>query len=109
MKEVLDYDPLSETTTYYEFDASSKTFSLGSEQDAKPFIDLATEIRKDEDIKKKGIKNSWMRACIIPDGVMAKMFKPPYNINPYAKENGKKVLKIIQRDFSYLMTATGKF
>ena len=109
MKEVLDYDPISGTTTNYEWDQSSKSFTLESVQDAKPFIDLATEIRKDESIKQKGIKNSWMRACIIPDGVMAKMFKPPYNINPYAKENGKKVLKIIQQDFPYLMTATGKF
>lgn len=107
--EVIDYDPFTGMTTSYEWDQPSKTFTLQTSQDAQGFIEIATKLRNDESIKKKGIKNNWMHACIVPDGVMAKMFKPPYNFNPYAKENGKKLLKAIQRDFPYLMTATGKY
>eukprot|EP00918_Siedleckia_nematoides_P055384 GHVU01120831.1.p1 GENE.GHVU01120831.1~~GHVU01120831.1.p1 ORF type:complete len:111 (-),score=24.40 GHVU01120831.1:56-388(-) len=109
MLEVLDHNPTTGMTTNYEWDASRNGFTLQETQNpllVKSFVDTATAMRNDESIKQKGIKNSWMHAAIVPRSVMEKMFTE-YQINPYKQP--KEMIKIVQRDFPWLMTATGKY
>ena len=107
--EVLDHNPATGMTTNYSWDDSNKTFTLETVQSAafiQSYLDQAKALRNDKSIKQRGIKQSWMHAAILPRGVMEKMFTE-YHINPYKEP--KAMLKVIQRDFPWLMTATGRY
>ena len=107
--EVLDYDPATGVSLFYEWQYKQNKYISGTSQSGaviQSCIDMASELRKDESVKKRGIKNSWMHACFIPIGVQEQLFSK-YRINPYTQP--KAALKIIQSDYPYLMTATGKY
>jgi len=108
--EVIDFDPVTEVTTSYHYEEKDKKFYIAQEQSSRVLtatVDIATALRNDESYKREGIKKSWMHACTIPASVMQKMYTE-YGIKQPLRDT-KRVLKIIQRDFPYLMTATGKF
>jgi hypothetical protein len=107
--EVLDYDPATGVSSFYEWQYKRNKFVSGTAQDGRVVqacIDLASELRKDEDIKRKGIKKSWMHAAIVPIGVQEQLISK-YRVNLHT--NPKAAIKIIQRDYPHLMTATGKY
>ena len=106
-REVIEYDPLTGVRTDY-FNGEDGP-GIYTEQDmtvAKAFEAVATELRNDDEYKRKGIKNSWMHAAIIPNWVYNKLISDYKIQNPLAQ--GKEVKKIIQRDFPWCMTVKGK-
>lgn len=108
-REVMEYDPLTGVRTDF-FNDEEGNWGIYQQQDqtiAKGYEEVAKVLREDDDYKRKGIKNSWMHAAIIPEWVMMKI-QHEYNIEMPLRQQ-KEVLKIIQRDFPWCMTAKGKF
>ena len=108
--EILDVDPLDQTVTRYHYDEIEKRSYIHTAQNPeylKTIVDAATDLRNDESFKDRGIKNSWMLAALIPKQVMNEMITKYHIAQPLREQ--KRVMKIIQRDYPHLMTASGKY
>ena len=105
---MLDYNPWSGMKTDFILDGGKLIYY--EEQDfrfAKKLEEQATALREDDDYRRKGIKEGMMHAAKIPQWVMAKIHNE-YGIKQPLRQSDE-VLKIIQRDFPWCMTAKGRY
>ena len=97
-KQVLDYDPLTRTTTYHEFDADENKTIITEVQDIQPFLELAKEARKNEDYSAQGIKNEMWHYGKIPNSIIAKMLAED-GVDVYNKAQSKEVIRLINTKY----------
>ena len=69
-RKVLDYDPLSGVTTYFEYDDLTKQMHITDVQDVNPLLDSVTRLRNDDDYSKQGIKNDMWHYARLPLNVL---------------------------------------
>lgn len=105
-KRVLDYDPWSGITTTFDFDHSSNTTIIGSEQNVDSLLDLNKALANDEDYSKKGIKDGWWHYASYPSIIIEKWLTE-FGVNVFNKDHQKKVLELTNRpEYRYLKTTT---
>jgi len=105
---MVDYDPVSGMRT--DLILEDKKVIWYEEQDmavAKRFEREATELRENDDYRRNGIKKGMMHAARIPQWVMAKLINEYGIMQPLRQAD--EVLKIMQRDFPWCMTAKGRY
>jgi len=104
-KRLLDYDPLTGTTTWFEYEHSTDTMSIGTEQSAElvnSIIDQNTEMRHDADYSRQGMKRDMWHYARIPNGVALEI-KKKYGLDVFSsKPDWKSIFKIINRDYPML-------
>lgn len=70
MKRVLDHDPVTGVTEWFEYDPVSENTTIWSERqdkDIRAFLDNVTRQRNDEDQTRRGIKKGfWKYASLDP-------------------------------------------
>lgn len=106
-KRIIDYDPLTRTTTYHEYDSLTDTTHIEEVQDIEPYLATAHEMRKDEDYTKKGIKEEFWHYARIPNLVAEKMLIED-GVNIFERGQEKEVLKLLNSKYSYLKTTRKK-
>lgn len=107
-REIVEYDPLTGVRTdfYTDDDGKSGLFRQTSPAAAKNLAEQARILRDDDEYKRKGIRNDFMHAAIIPFWVMERI-QHQYGIaRPLAQ--GREVAKIIDRDFPWCKTVKGR-
>lgn len=105
---MLDYDPWSGMRT--DMIVEDKKVIFYEEQDmsfAKRLARDAQKLRDDDDYRRKGIRDGMMHAAKMPQWVHAKLINE-YGIKQPLRQ-GDEVLKILQRDFPWCMTAKGRY
>ena len=69
--------------------------------DVEHVLDYCKALRLASEYTKQGIKRSWMHYCHVPNWLLAKL-RFEYGIDPWDKNNRKRVFEIINRDFPAL-------
>ena len=96
-KRLLDHDPFTGITTYHHYDEATDETTIQEVADLDPINKFRYELRKDESITKKGIKNGqWLYASIHPLEQQKWMRK--YGFSPFEKGREKEVMKILNTD-----------
>lgn len=109
MRRTLAYDPWTGVRTDWIPQDDGKVV-IYEEQDmrvAKHHEKVAEALRNDDDYRRKGVKKGWMHVARIPTWVHAKLITE-YGIKQPLRQ-GDEVLKVLQRDFPWCMTARGRF
>lgn len=104
-RKILDYDPLTKTTTWFEADGSGK-FKIHQDQDVSAIIDQNKRLAADGNYKRGGIKSDWYHFATVPNTVMHDIMKQ-HNINPFSTDQAdlKKLERILSsNEYRYLRT-----
>ena len=115
MKRVLDHDPVTGMTTWYEYDAHTDTVTLQEVQDAEPALIANKAIRNHgggkgrlNEYSREGIKANWWHVATIPNGVIMQ-WKREKGVDVFNKDHSAAVTKLLNDpDWKYLRTGTGK-
>ena len=105
-KRVIDYDPFTEVTTYFDYDHSTDTTIVGSEQDVSLLLDHNKRLQNDESFTKSGIKGGWWMYASYPAVIIQKWMNE-YGVNVFDENHSKKVFELTNRpEYRYLKTTT---
>ena len=105
-KRILDYDPWTGITTTFEHDSVTDETTIGRHQDVETILDINKAIAKDEDIWKRGVKNSWAHYAQVPNIVIEK-WRREHGVDFFNKDHEKAWLKLLnQPEYRYLKTTT---
>lgn len=101
MPQFFDYNPMNNTTEYFDFDQSTGQSFLHTVGDVEPVKTRAKELRNsglaDEGIK----KGMWHYAYLPPTVILELRAK---GINVLAKHDGKALMREINTNYPYLKT-----
>jgi hypothetical protein len=102
----VNYDPFTGMTTYFDYDHSTDTTIVGSEQDVTALLDLNKRLQNDESYSKSGIKNGWWHYATYPSIIIEKWLNE-HGVNVFNKDHQKKVLELTNRpEYRFLKTTT---
>ncbi len=105
-KRILDYDPQTAITTWFDYDPSTDETHIGREQDVSLILDINKAITNDEDISKAGIKSGWWHYAQVPNIIIEKWLNE-YGVDFYNKDHSKAVFKLLNDpQYRYLKTTT---
>jgi hypothetical protein len=95
-KRILDHNPLTGVTTYFEYSSDDKML-ISTSQDVSSIVDNATALRNNDDYSKSGIKADHWHYARLPLTVMMEM-KEKHGVDLFAPRiDWKSALKIINR------------
>ena len=104
-RRLLDYDPITGMTTWFDYEQSTDTMAIRNEQAASivnDVLDQNAEMRRDDDYSKQGIKDDWWHYARIPNGVLLEM-KEKHGADLLAKKiDWKHCLKVLNREYPHL-------
>jgi len=102
MKRLVDYDPMTGITTWFEYHPETDMTIVGREQDVDGILDLNRHLRNDSDYSKAGIKNDWWHYATIPN-ILIEKWKTEEGIDVFNKDHGKKLFqKLNSPEYKYL-------
>jgi hypothetical protein len=105
-KRVLDYDPFSKITTYFEYHPETDTAVTIREQDTSLILDANKVLQNNDQLTRDGIKNSWWHYAQIPNIVIEKWLTE-HGVDLYNKDHQKAVFRLLnQPEYRYLKTTT---
>ena len=107
-KRLLDYDPLTATYTYHDYDHNSKKTYITTEQNIEPLLNLNKAAYNDDN--RRGVKQDWWHVARVPNSIIHKWMVED-GIDFYSKEPShvKKVKqKLNSNEYRYLRTSEGK-
>jgi len=108
MKRLLDYDPLTDTKTFHDFDEKSETTYIHTEQNMQPHIELAKEAQKVASYSQNGIKNEWWHFAHLPNNIINKWLIED-GIDVFDKNHMPAVKrKLRDPEWRWLKMTTGK-
>lgn len=105
MKRVLDHDPMTGITSYFEQEESTGRIHLSQECDVQAELDYCKGLANHDDYSKQGIKDEFWHYAHLPVIVIEQLLKK--GINVYAKGTIKDVIKAINTDYPHLKTTSG--
>lgn len=104
-KRLLDYDPLTKTATYHDYDHSTGKTYIEQVQDVKHILDR-NKRAQNNDLQRGRYakKDDWYHFASIPNQVIIE-FKQKYNLDVFNEDDLPKIEKLLQsRDYMYLRT-----
>ena len=106
-KKLLDIDPWSGIKTYHDYDHSTGLTKIERVQNVEPILDMNKRLQN-TDHEKKGIKNCWWHAAMIPIIIQEKWLNE-HGVDIYKKEHWPRVRKLLNDpDYRYLRTGRGR-
>jgi len=103
---LFDYDPITQTHQYFDYDPSSDVFTISTEQDVSLLLDEIKKKRDTPEAWKKGVKDSFAHYCTIPQVVEMELKKKGINI--YDKGATQLIIKEIEQNYPHLKTTEAK-
>ena len=109
-KRILDYDPLTGITTYFDYNHEERAGHIYREQTGVDVIlDANKALQNDDDVTKKGIKDGWWHYGQIPMIVLEKWMNE-HGVDAFKKENWEKngpVWKLLNHpDYRWIKTTS---
>ena len=106
-KRLIDYDPLTETTSWFEYDALTDKTTIYTEQNVEAIIEANKRRQNDPSYAEHGKKQEYIHEACIPNSVIHQWLKE--GINFYNKEDwGKVRKKLNDPEYKYLRTTDRK-
>ena len=103
MKRLLDYDPLTRTQTFHEYDHSSGKTVIETVQDVRGILDHNKRLANDAAYKARGIKQDYYHFATVPNCVLMELLLK-HNLDWQKTEDLPAIEKILQRDYKKLLT-----
>jgi len=101
-KRLLEYDPVTKTSTYFEAIGSGR-FLISQQQDVEAILKYTKQLANDSSYKRNGIKTDWYHFATVPNTVLHEILVK-HNLDYNNKEDLPKIEKVIQRDYKALLT-----
>jgi hypothetical protein len=98
-RHVLDYDPLTGITEYFDYDHATQRIILSHEQDVSKALDLAAELRADRDRTRNGIKTDFLHYAIVPPVIQLEM-KQKHGVNFWDKKDDARTYALLNDEYS---------
>ena len=106
-KRIVDFDPFTGITTYFDYDHASNTTYVGSEQNISHILDINKALQNDTDYSKQGIREEWWHVAKIPNIVIEK-WKNEFGIDVLNKDHWPRVKKLRNDpEYKWLKTTAG--
>ena len=103
-RRILDFDPLTSTTTYHDYDHSTKQTIITEVQDVEKYLERNKKLANDTQYKKDGIKSDWYHFASVPNGVMIEIMQK-YNVDWRNDDDLPKIERILSsNEYRYLRT-----
>jgi len=105
-KRVLDYDPMTGITRYFDYVPENDTAVIYSEQDVSPILEVNKALQNEPEAWKQGVKRGWAHYGHIPNIVIEKWLNE-HGVDIYNKDHRKKIFWLLnQPEYRYLKTTT---
>ena len=105
-KRILDYDPFSGITTTFDYIESEDRTVIGREQDCSLILEANKVLQNEDEVWKRGVKQSWAHYCQVPNIIIEK-WKKDHGVDFFNKDHEKAWLKLVnQPEYRYLKTTT---
>jgi hypothetical protein len=105
MAKILNYDPQTGITDYFEGDGKGG-FTIHSSQDTRNIIKHNKERQNNDEYKRAGIKSDHYHFARVPNIVLME-WKRKYNIDWNRKEDLPRIEKLLNSpDYKYLRTVS---
>lgn len=103
-KRLLDYDKLTRTAVYHDYDHETKQTIITEVQDVEHYLERNKRLANDTDYKRKGIKNDWYHFASVPNGVMVEIMQK-HNVDWRNDDDLPKIERILSsNEYRYLRT-----
>jgi hypothetical protein len=108
MARLLDYDPFTGISQWFDYDWKTKDTHISTVQDVEPILEQNKERQKKPERTKAGVKKDWMHAAHIPLVVQEHWLKK-FKVDIMNKHHWPEVRKLLNSpDWAYLRcTPTG--
>lgn len=104
MKRIIDYDPLTGVSTWFEYHPETDMTVVATMQDAATLLDQNKALANDTDRTSKGIQKGWWQYASIPNIVIEK-WRNEHGIDLFKKEHWNAVFKKLNDpEYRYLKT-----
>lgn len=116
MKRLIEYDPVTHTETWHDYDPVTKVTTIAEIQDVEPILESNLAARNHgvggakglNEYSKNGFKKNWWHAATIPTMVIAK-WKRDLGVDVFNKDHWPAVKRLLNSpDWRYLRTGTGR-
>lgn len=104
MRRVLDYNPLTGETLYFDYTADDKMI-LTHEQDVTNILRYTQEAQNDDDKTKRGWKKDWWKYATVPNTVIVEM-KQKHGVDFFDENDSKKVFRLLDTEYKRFKTTT---
>ena len=101
MRELIDFDPWTKTSTYHEYDEATDTTTIIDIQDIEPYLKRSYDLRKDDDYTRQGIKKDLWHYANIPNSYVTRM-KREDGVDIFNKAQKKELMKLLNTKYSFL-------
>lgn len=105
MKLLLDYDPLSRDSVFFEFNSHDDMVTITHEQDVTDSLKLAHECAVDDNMTANGIKNDMWRYAHVPNVVIVEM-KQKHGVDFFSRNDASKVFDLLNTEYKAFKTTT---
>lgn len=106
MKRVIDHDPLTGITTWFEYHPESDISVVGREQDVEAILEANKALQGSDTYTRDGFKESWWHYATIPN-VLIEKWKIEEGIDVFNKDHSRRVFqKLNDPAYRFLKTTT---
>lgn len=95
---VIDHDPLSGETVYFDYEENTGRTVITQEQDVSRQLVMAHEMSVDGEYTKNGIKRDWWHYAHVPNGIIIEM-KQKYGVDFFDDNDWPRVLKLLNTEY----------
>jgi hypothetical protein len=103
MKKLLDYDPLTKTSTFHEYDHSTGKTQIETVQDVRGILDHNKRLANDTSYKQRGMKEDYYHFATVPNVVLMEMMEK-HHLDWRRDEDLPKIERLLSRDYKKLLT-----
>jgi hypothetical protein len=103
MKKLLDYDPLTKTSTFHEYDHSTGKTQIETVQDVRGILDHNKRLANDSSYKQRGMKEDYYHFATVPNVVLMEMMEK-HHLDWRRDEDLPKIERLLARDYKKLLT-----
>lgn len=103
---LLDHNPLSKETVYFDFDEHTDQVTITHEQDVSSFLDRAHELSTDLDRSRRGIKNDLWHYAHVPNMVIMDM-KLKHGVDFFDRSQAAKMFRLLNTEYKRTKVTNG--
>jgi hypothetical protein len=104
-KLILDHNPLSGESVFFEFDNHTDEVRITHEQEVSKFMDIAHEIAVDDNQTAEGIKNDMWRYAKVPNNVLMEMMTK-HGVNVFDRNDDAKFFDLLNTEYKRFKTTS---
>lgn len=103
-KRIVDHDPLTGITTWFDYDPATDTSYVGRVQDAEAILEVNKALAKESSYTREGMRDAWLHYATIPLLLIEK-WKAEEGIDVFNKDHARRVFqKLNAPEYRYLKT-----